>query len=168
MCRLYRMMQSISYKTQPQAHTIERLWSLSSDSSGQLDVLWHDGDSLGVDGAQVSILEKTNKVGLSSLLKGKNGRSLESKVGLEVLGDLSDKSLEWKLSDQKLGGLLVSSDLSKSDGTWTVSVWLLDSSSGWGRLSGSLGSKLLSWGLSSGGLSCGLFCSSHFEICVLW
>ena len=120
-----------------------------------------------MDGAQVSILEKTNKVGLSSLLKGKDGRSLESKVGLEVLGDLSDKSLEWKLSDQKLGGLLVSSDLSESDGTWTVSVWLLDSSSGWGRLSGGLGSKLLSWGLSSGGLSCGLFCSSHFEICVL-
>ena len=133
-----------------------------------MDVLWHDGDSLGVDGAQVSILEKTNKVGLSSLLKGKDGRSLESKVGLEVLGDLSDKSLEWKLSDQKLGGLLVSSDLSKSDGTWTVSVRLLDSSSGWGRLSGGLGSKLLSWGLSSGGLSCGLFCSSHFEICVLY
>ena len=132
-----------------------------------MDVLWHDGDSLGVDGAQVSILEKSNKVGLGGFLKGKDGRSLESKVGLEVLGDLSDKSLEWKLSDQKLGGLLVSSDLSKSDGTWTVSVWLLDSSSGWGRLSGGLGSKLLSWGLSSGGLSCGLFSSSHFEICFL-
>ena len=120
-----------------------------------------------MDGAQVSILEKSNKVGLGGFLKGKDGRSLESKVGLEVLGDLSDKSLEWKLSDQKLGGLLVSSDLSKSDGSWTVSVRFLDSSGGWGRLSGGLGSKLLSWGLSSGGLSCGLFSSSHFEICFL-
>ena len=120
-----------------------------------------------MDGAQVSILKKTNKVSLSSLLKSKNSRSLESKVSLEVLCDLSDKSLERKLSDQEFGRLLVSSDLSKGDGTWTVSVWLLDSSGGWGRLSGGLGCKLLSWGLSSGGLSCGLFCSSHFEICVL-
>jgi len=131
-----------------------------------LDVLWHDGDSLGVDGAQVGVLEKTNEVSLGSLLKGKNGGSLESKVGLEVLGDFSDQSLEWKLSDQKLGGLLVSSDLSKSDGSWTVSVWLLDSSGGWGRLSGSLGGKLLSWSLSSGGLSSGLLGSGHFEYMI--
>ena len=139
------------------------LSSLSTDSAGQLDVLGHDGHTLGVDGAQVGVLEKTNEVSLGGLLKGKNGGSLESKVGLEVLGDFSDQSLEWKLSDQKLGGLLVSSDLSKSDGSWTVSVWLLDSSGGWGRLSGSLGGKLLSWSLSSGGLSSGLLGSGHFE-----
>ena len=131
-----------------------------------MDILWHDGDSLGVDGAQVGVLEKTNEVSLGGLLKGKNGGSLESKVGLEVLGDFSDQSLEWKLSDQKLGGLLVSSDLSKSDGSWTVSVWLLDSSGGWGRLSGSLGGKLLSWSLSSGGLSSGLLGSGHFEYMI--
>ena len=91
-----------------------------------MDILRHDGDSLGVDGGQVGILEKTNKVGLGGLLKSQDGRSLESQVSLEVLGDFSDKSLEWKLSDQELSRLLVSSDLTKSDGTRSVSVRLLD------------------------------------------
>jgi len=31
-----------------------RLCSLSTDSAGQLDVLGHDGDALGVDGAQTT------------------------------------------------------------------------------------------------------------------
>ena len=30
---------------------------LSPDSSGQLDIFWHDGDSPGVDGTQVGIIE---------------------------------------------------------------------------------------------------------------
>jgi len=34
-----------------------RLGSLSTDPPGQLDVLGHDGDTLGVDSAQVSVLE---------------------------------------------------------------------------------------------------------------
>jgi len=50
----------------------EHLSSLSSDSPGQLDVLWHDGDTLGVDGTQVGVLEQTNQVGLTSLLESAN------------------------------------------------------------------------------------------------
>jgi hypothetical protein len=125
------------------------LSSLSADASSELDVLSHDGDTLGVDGSQVSVLEKTNKVGLSSLLKGQNSARLESQVSLEILSDLSDQSLEWKLTDEELGTLLISSDLTKSDGSWSISVGLLDSSGGRSGLSGSLGSELLSGGLSS-------------------
>ena len=33
------------------------LGPLSTDTSGKLDVLGHDGDALGVDGAQVGVLE---------------------------------------------------------------------------------------------------------------
>ena len=47
----------------------EHLSSLSSDSSGQLDVLWHNGDTLGVDGAQIGVLKQTNEISLTSLLK---------------------------------------------------------------------------------------------------
>ena len=36
------------------------LGALSSDPSCQLDVFRHDGDSLGVDGAQVSVLEQAD------------------------------------------------------------------------------------------------------------
>ena len=36
------------------------------------------------------------------------------------------------------GSLLVSSDLTERDGTWPVPVWFLDTTGGWGSLSGSL------------------------------
>ena len=48
---------------------VGNLSSLSTDPPGQLDVLGHDGHTLGVDGAQVGVLEQTDQVGLASLLK---------------------------------------------------------------------------------------------------
>ena len=125
------------------------LSSLTTDSSGQLDVLWHNGDTLGVDGAQVGIFEETNQVCLAGFLQSSDSRALEAKIGLEVLGDFTDETLKWELADQKLSRLLVTTDLAESDSTWSVSVWLLDSSGGWCRFTCSLGSKLLSWGFTS-------------------
>jgi len=138
-----------------------RLRALATDAAGKLDVLGHDGDTLGVDGGKVGILEKTDKVGLGGLLKGKDGRSLETKIGLEILSDLTDKSLEGKLADEELGGLLVTSDLTKSDGSGSVSVGLLDTASGRGALAGGLGGELLAGGLASGGLAGGLLGTGH-------
>ena len=139
----------------------KKLSSLSSDSSGQLDVLGHDGDSLGVDGAQVGVLKQTNKVSLTCLLESHDSRGLESQVSLEVLGNFSHQTLEGKLSDEELSRLLVSSDLSESNSSWPVSVGFLDSSSGWSRFSCSLGGQLLSWSLSSSRFSCSLLGTSH-------
>ena len=48
------------------------LSTLSADTAGQLDVLRHDGNALGVDCAQVGILEQSNQVGLGCFLKKKN------------------------------------------------------------------------------------------------
>ena len=139
------------------------LSSLSSDSPGQLDVLGHDGDSLGVDGAQVGVLKQTNEVSLASLLESHDSRGLEPEVSLEVLGDLSHQTLEGKLPDEQLSGLLVSSDLPEGDSSWPVSVRLLDSSSGGSRFPGSLGGQLLPGGLSSSGLTGGLLGSCHCD-----
>ena len=139
------------------------LSSLSSDSSGQLDVLGHDGNSLGMDGAQVGVLKQTNKVSLTGLLESHDSRGLESQVSLEVLGNLSHQTLEGQFSDEQLSRLLVSSDLSESNSSWPVSVGFLDSSSGWSRFSCSLGGQLLSWSLSSSGLSCCLLGTSHVD-----
>ena len=138
------------------------LSSLSTDTAGQLDVLGHDGDTLGVDGAQVGIFKETNQVSLRSLLESHDGRGLESQVSLEVLGDLTDQTLEGQLADEQLGGLLVTTDLTESDCSGPVTMGLLDSSGGWGALTGSLGSQLFPGGLASGGLTSGLFCSGHF------
>ena len=45
------------------------LSTLASDPSRELDILWHDGHPLGVDSAQVGVLEEADQVGLRSFLK---------------------------------------------------------------------------------------------------
>ena len=137
------------------------LSTLSTDTAGKLDVLGHDGDTLGVDGAQVGVLKQTNEVSLASLLEGHDGGALEAEVSLEVLGDLTDQALEGQLADEELSRLLVSSDLTESDGSWPVPVGLLDSSGSGGGFAGSLGGQLLPGGLASGRLSCGLLGTCH-------
>ena len=127
-----------------------------------MNILWHDGNSLGVDGTKVGVLEESNHVGLSSLLEGKDGRGLESEVSLEVGSDFSDESLERKLSDKELSGFLILSDHSEGDGSWSESVSLLHSGDLSVGLLGGLGNHL-SWGLGSGVLSSGLLGSSHFD-----
>merc|ERR1712154_82514 len=86
------------------------LGTLSPDPPGQLNVLGHDGDPLGVDGAEVSVLEETHKVGLTGLLESHDGRTLEAEIGLEVLGNLPHETLERKLADEQLSGLLVATN----------------------------------------------------------
>jgi len=103
------------------------LSTLTTDAPGQLDVLRHDGDTLGVDGAQVGVLEQTDQVSLAGLLKSTNGSGLEPQVSLEVLSDLPDQALEGQLADEELGGLLVPPDLPESHGTGPVPVGLLHS-----------------------------------------
>ena len=105
-----------------------RLGPLAADTTSQLDVLGHDGDTLGVDGAQVGVLEETDQVSLAGLLQGHDGRALETQVGLEVLCDLTDEALERQLADQQLRGLLVTTDFTESDGAGPVTVRLLHSS----------------------------------------
>ena len=73
---------------------IHFLSTFTTDAAGELDILGHDGDTLGVDGAQVGVLEQSNQVSLASLLQGHDGRALESEIGLEVLGDFTYKTLE--------------------------------------------------------------------------
>jgi len=86
---------------------------------------------------------------------------LESQIGLEVLSDLSDETLERQLSDEKFGRFLVFSDFSESNGSRSVSVRFLHSTGGWGALASSLGRQLLSWSLSSSGFASGLLGTSH-------
>ena len=73
------------------SHNISCL--LATNPSGQLDVFGHDGHSLGMDGAPVSILEEADKECLSGLLKGSHSRSLKSQLPprKHVLRDLSNQ-----------------------------------------------------------------------------
>ena len=140
------------------------LGTFTTDTAGKLDVLGHDGDTLGVDGAQVGVLEETDQVSLAGLLKGHDRRALEAQIGLEILSDFTDKTLEWQLADEELGALLVTTDLTESHCTGPVTMGLLYATGGWGALTGGLGSQLLPWSLSSGRFTCCLLGTGHFDV----
>jgi hypothetical protein len=148
------------------------LRSLSAETTCKLDILGLDSDTLGMDSCQVGVLKESNEVGFTCFLESSNGGRLETQVCLEILGNLTNESLERELSDQELSRLLVTTNLTDSNGSRSnvnlsykipVSVRLFDSTSCWCRLAGSLGCQLLSWGLSSSRLSCGLLGSCHFD-----
>jgi hypothetical protein len=68
-----------------------------------------------VDGTEVGVLKEGDEVSLNGLLESTNGRRLEAKIGLEVLGDFTDQALEGQLADQEFGRLLVTTNLTESD-----------------------------------------------------
>ena len=139
------------------------LSTFSTDAASELDVLGHDGNPLGVDGAQVGVLEKSYQVSFRGFLKGHDGRGLETEVGLEVLSDFTDQTLERELPDEELSALLVTTDFTESNGTRPISVGFLYSSSSRSRFTSSLGGELLPGGLASGGLTGGLLSTSHLS-----
>ena len=53
-----------------------------AEEAHQLHVPRHDGDALGVDGAEVGVLEETHQEGLSRLLERQHRRRLEAQVQL--------------------------------------------------------------------------------------
>ena len=60
--------------------------TLPADAARELNVLGHDGHALGVDGAEVGVLEETDEVRLSSFLKRQDGVALEAEIGLRHTG----------------------------------------------------------------------------------
>ena len=103
----------------------------ASDPSGQLNVLGHDGHPLGVDSLQaefkkqqfflqskvlgtytkVGVLKQADKIGFAGFLQCHDSRALEPQVGLEVLSDLADQTLEGELANEQLCGLLIPENL---------------------------------------------------------
>ena len=142
--------------------SIKSSGALTADSAGELHVLGHDGDTLGVDSAQVGILKEADHVGLRGLLEGEDGRGLETELVSVLRGDFTDESLEGQLADQELSGLLETSDLTESDGARSEAVGLLDAvGGGLGLLGGSLVSDVLARVLGAGVLAGGLLGASH-------
>ena len=63
------------------------------------------------------------------------------------------QTLEGELANEKLGRLLVATDLTESDGTRLITVRLLDTAGRRGGLASGLGGELLTRGLATGGLA---------------
>jgi len=134
---------------------------LAPDAARELDVLGHDGDALGVDGAEVGVLEEPDEVRLGGLLQRGDGGGLEAEVGLEVLRDLADEALERELADEQLRALLVLADLTERHGARAEAVRLLHASRRRRRLARSLGRQLLAGRLAARGLARRLLRAGH-------
>ena len=142
------------------------LSTFTTNAASKLDVLGHDGHTLGVDRAQVGVLKEADQVSLRRFLQSHNGRRLEAEIGLEVLCDLTDETLEGQLADQELRAFLVATDLSQSDSSRSVAVRFLDSASGRRAFTRSLGRQLFARGFSTGGFTGSLLCTSHCSVKV--
>mmetsp|Transcript_1071 Transcript_1071/g.1704 ORF Transcript_1071/g.1704 Transcript_1071/m.1704 type:complete len:116 (-) Transcript_1071:6-353(-) len=95
------------------------LCALTTNAAGELDVLGHDGHTLGMDGAQIRVFEQTYEVRLGGFLKRQHSGALETQIRLEVLSDFTNKTLEWKLPDQKFRTLLVLPNFTKCNGSYS-------------------------------------------------
>jgi hypothetical protein len=137
------------------------LCALASDASSELNVLGHDGHSLGVDGAQIGVLEETHQIGLARLLQRRDGAALEAKVRLEVLRNLAHQTLKGQLADEQLRALLVATDLAERHRARTIAMRLLDASGGGRTLASSLGGQLLARRFASRRFASGLLRTSH-------
>jgi hypothetical protein len=132
-------------------------------NGGQVSVL-KERDEVGYRNRQQCPYSTRTKLTLTSLLERKDGRRLEAQVGLEVLGNLTHKTLERQLADEELGALLIATNLTESDGSGAETMRLLDTASGLGRtLAGLLGGELLAGRLASGGLAGGLL---YLSVCI--
>jgi hypothetical protein len=74
-----------------------------------------------------------------------------------------NKTLEGCFADQKISAFLVTANLTKSDGTGTETVWLLNNTGRGSGLTSSLGGELFAGSLTAGRFTSGLFGTSHFR-----
>ena len=112
-----------------------------------MEVTSHEGDALGVEGAEVGVAEEAGDVGFGRLLEGGDGGRLPAETVLVAGGELTDEALEGGLAHEEVGGLLVLLDLAEGDGAGSPAELL-----GAGGLGGlSLGGAGLLLGLGDGG-----------------
>ncbi len=132
------------------------LSALATEAAGELEVAGHEGDALGVEGAEVGVGEEAGDVGLGRLLEGGDGGRLPAEAVLVAGGELADEALEGGLAHQEVSGLLVLLDLAEGDGSRAPAELL--GAGGLGSLGLSLAGLLDSLG-DGGGL-----CLGHFVV----
>ena len=122
---------SLSLSTKPQVNELgeKRLLRLSAlfatNPTSQLHVLGHDGDALGVNGAEVGVLKDRREVSLRRLLQRRECMGLEPQLPADEFRHLTHKALEREPADEELRRLLVTTDLTKSDRPRPVAVIVL-------------------------------------------
>ena len=91
---------------------------------------------------------------------------MKAEVVLEILGDLTNKPLEWQLLEEQVGGPLVLTNVAQRYRAGAVAMGFLDSTRS-GPASG-LGGELFAGGLATGWLAGGLFGARHESSGCRW
>ena len=103
-----------------------KLSALTTDSASKLQVLGKDGCRLRMNCTKVGVFKQPDQVTLCCLLDRLNGRRLKTKIHLEILGDLTQKTTERQLAQKKLSRLLIAADLAQSHRARAIAVRLFD------------------------------------------
>lgn len=96
--------------------------TFATKSHGKLNILGHNGNSLGMNGAKVHVLKDSYKVCFGSFLKVHEGGTLKtSKSGVrngspDIFRNFAHESLERRLGEQEVCRLLIATNLSKLQG----------------------------------------------------
>lgn len=93
------------------------LSAFTANSPCQLYIFWHDRDTFCVNGAQIRVFEQADQVSFRRFLKGTYSGALKTQIGLEILSDFTNQTLERQFPDEQLGRFLVSSDFSQGYST---------------------------------------------------
>ena len=131
-----------------------------ANATRELKVLGHDGHALGVYGQQVRVLKERDEVRLCSLLERQEGCRLEAKVHAQLLRNFAHQTLERQLTNEKVRGLLVLTNLAQRNCPWPIAMRLFHPAAN-GRFARGLCRKLLSGRLTTCGLTCCLFRACH-------
>ena len=73
---------------------------VTSDPQSEVDVLFHEGDSVGVDGTKLRVLEDPNDVSLCSFLESLESLRFESEVRFDNVGDDTNFANESSTRDE--------------------------------------------------------------------
>ena len=96
----------------------------TTDTTYQLDVLGHNGDTFHMNGHQVHVLKQSHEVSFSCLLQCSHCGNLKAEIALEVSSNFLDQTTKWRMADHQLHTLLVVSDLTKRNGAGMEMVWM--------------------------------------------
>mmetsp|Transcript_20937 Transcript_20937/g.41891 ORF Transcript_20937/g.41891 Transcript_20937/m.41891 type:complete len:165 (-) Transcript_20937:188-682(-) len=132
------------------ARTDRVLSTLATNTTCELNVLWHDSYAFRVNCTKICVFEEANKIRFGGFLQGQNCCRLEPKIGFEILCYLADESLERSLPNEKLSGFLIFPNFSESNCSGTVPMGFFDTASGWRGFSCSLSCELLAGRFASG------------------
>ena len=96
---------------------------------------------------------------------------MKAKVTVKRLRDLTNQPLEWELTKQEVGALLIAAYLAKGDSSGTISAADFTTPKGYFvtrmptrkqmPLPGGLGGEVLAWCFTASRLACSLLGTSH-------